>query len=142
MPVASKKVLILVCALALTIPLHAQDEVNHNQEIKPSIEAETPQDEHLTQTHTTVPPKKKTTNAFFDFINKKAYAAKIDEKEEKKILRESWKKLLGIDIFYPYFKAKEVEDWVSDKASVEIFKLRGRPKFENNQIIYTLKVKF
>lgn len=142
MPAASKRVLILVCVLSLTIPLYAQNEVNHNQESESLQKSELPQDEHLTEVSPPVPPKKKTTNAFFDFINKKAYAAKIDEKEEKKILREKWKKLLGVDIFYPYFKAKEVEDWVSKKASIRIFNMRGRPKLEKNKMTYTFKVKF
>ena len=142
MPAASKSILILVCVLTLTIPLYAQGEVDLNQEVKPSIEAEAPQDENPTEATRPVPPKKKTTNAFFDFINRKAYAAKIDENEEKKILREKWKKLLGIDIFYPYFKAKEVEDWVSEKVSIRIFNMRGRPKLEKNKITYTFKVNF
>ena len=77
-----------------------------------------------------------------DFINKRVYAATIDEKEEKKILREKWEELLRVDIFYPYFKAKEVEKWAREKASLKIFNIKGRPKFENNQIKYTFKIKF
>jgi len=87
-------------------------------------------------------PKEKARSPFLDFINTKAYAAKIDEEEEKKILREKWKELLGIDIFYPYFKAKEVEHWIRNKASIKIFGMKGRPKFDRNQIIYTFKVTF
>lgn len=137
-----KKALILLCALALTVPLYAQNEVNHNKETKPLLEAEPPSGEQLTEISTPAPTKKLTTKAFFDFIDKKVYAATIDKKEERRILREKWKKFLGLDIFYPYFKAKEVEKWVRDKASIKIFNLRGRPKFENNQIKYTFKIKF
>ena len=88
------------------------------------------------------PAKEKIRNAFLDFINNEACAAKIDEEEEKKILREKWKQFLGIDIFYPYFKAKEVEKWIRDKASIKIFGMKGRPKFDRNQIIYTFKATF
>ncbi len=127
-----KKILILVCALFLTLPLYAQ-------------EAEIPANNHSTdiEAQAALPDKPEDReNSFWKFVNKKVYAATINKKEEKKILREEWKKLLGVDIFYPYFKAKEVEDWVSEKASVEIFDIKGRPKFENNQIKYIFKVKF
>ncbi len=127
-----KKILILVCVLALALPLYAQ-------------ETEIPPNNHSTdiEAQAALPDQSEDMeNSFWEFVDKKAYAATINEKEEKKILREEWKKLLGVDIFYPYFKAKEVEDWVSDKASVEIFDIKGRPKFENNQIKYIFKVKF
>jgi len=137
-----KNVLILVCVLALTVPLYAQNEANLEKETEFLIKAEYSKDEHLTEATMPAPDKEKTTKSFFDFINKKAYAATIDEKEEKRILREKWKELLKIDIFYPYFKAKEVEDWISDKARVEFFKIKGRPKFDDNQIKYIFKVKF
>jgi len=60
----------------------------------------------------------------------------------KKILRKKWKEWLGIDIFYPYFKAKEIEDWVKDKCSIKLFKMKGRPKFEKDRFTYTFKTKF
>ena len=135
-----KKVIILACLLALSIPIYAQNGSEHKEEATPALKAESTQEELLDEAPT--PIKVKETRPFFDFIDKKAYASAVDKGEEKKILREKWKKLLGVDIFYPYFKAKEVEDWVSDRASVRFFNLRGRPKFENNQIKYTFKLKF
>ena len=131
MSTRQKKILILICVLALTLPLYAQ-------------EAENPPNNHSTdiEAQAALPDQPEDMeNSFWEFVDKKAYAAAVDEKE-KKILREEWKKLLGVDIFYPYFKAKEVEGWVSDKASLEFFKIRGRPKFQNNQIKYIFKVKF
>jgi hypothetical protein len=86
--------------------------------------------------------KEKAREFFLSFLNSKAYASAIDEKEERKLLREDWEKLLGMDVFYPYYKAKEVEDWVSDKASVKIFKMKGSPTFKNNQFQYTFNLKF
>ena len=139
-----KKALILVCALALAIPLYAQNEVSHNKEaeLKPSPQTESPQEEYLTETPAPAPAKKLTTRTFFDFIDKKVFADTIDKSEEKKILREKWKRLLGVDVFYPYFKAKEVEKWVRDRTRVKLFSFRGRAKFERNKIIYTFKLKF
>ncbi len=98
-----KRLLILLILLNLTMPLYAQKEIELNKEAEVSTPALT---------------KKKTIKAFFDFIDKKVYAATIDKKEEKRILREKWKKLLGIDIFDPYFKAKKVEKWVRDKKII------------------------
>lgn len=75
------------------------------------------------------------------FINNKKYSA-IDEDKDKKVLRLKWEELLGIDIFYPYFKIHEIEDWIGEKASVKVFNIKGKPKFENNQVKYIFKVKF
>jgi hypothetical protein len=138
----TRKVLIIVCLFPLTIPLYAQSGLDSNKEARPVLKPDSFLKETLTELPDSSTPEEKITNSFLDFINKKAYAATIDEKEEKRILRKKWEELLGIDIFYPYFKAKEVESWVRDKASVEFFKLRGRPKFDDDQIKYIFKVKF
>ncbi len=81
---------------------------------------------------------KKNKKGFLNWINN-AYAQSIDE---KKILRKKWKDMLGVDIFYPYFKAKEVEDWIKEKARIDFFKLKGEPEFRRNQIQYIFKLKF
>lgn len=76
---------------------------------------------------------------FLKIINEEE---KIDKKEEKKILREEWKDLLhGLDIFYPYFKAKEIEEWLGEKASIRIFNIKGKPKLEEDEIFYVFKIK-
>jgi hypothetical protein len=66
----------------------------------------------------------------------------LEKTDEKEVLREQWQKFLGIDIWYPYFKAKEVEDWISDKTKVELFHFKGRIRLENNQVKYTFKAQF
>ena len=78
--------------------------------------------------------------AFLDWINTKAYAANTDD--EKKKLRNEWKRLVGADIFYPHFKMKEVEDWVKEKGSIKFFNLKGKPQFSKDEIKYIFKVKF
>lgn len=80
--------------------------------------------------------------AFFDFIDKKIHEGNFREKEEKRVIREQWKQLFGLDIWYPYFKAKEIEDWISASTTVELLNFKGRMKFENNQIKYTFKTQF
>jgi len=142
MSINTKRVVILACMLTLAIPLYAQNEVEYTKEAKPVAETEAPVEKPLAEAPSTAPIKEKTINSFLNFINKEAYAAVVDKEEEKRMLREKWKELLKIDIFYPYFKAKEIEDWVSDKAKIEFFNIKGRPKFEDEQIKYIFKAKF
>ncbi|GEM_PF-3256902 len=85
---------------------------------------------------------KKANEVFLDFIDKRIYMDNLEKNKERILLREQWQKILGIDIWYPYFKAKEVEDWIGEKTKVELFHFKGRMRFENNQIKYTFKMRF
>jgi len=87
-------------------------------------------------------PKEKLDCVFWNFVNQRVYEDTVKIKEEKRILREKWQEWLGIDIFYPYYKAKEIENWVCDRTKVKIFSLRGRLKFENKQLRYTFSMRF
>jgi hypothetical protein len=89
-----------------------------------------------------VPRQEKRDKPFWNYINKLVYEDTVKIKEEKRILREKWAAWLGIDIFYPYYKAKEVQEWVYDRTRVKIFNLRGRFKFENKMARYTFSMKF
>ncbi|GEM_PF-3041371 len=60
----------------------------------------------------------------------------------KEVLREKWRDLLGVDIFYLYFKAKDVEEWVKDRLSVKVFHIKGRPQFKKNSISYVFRASF
>lgn len=61
---------------------------------------------------------------------------------EEKLIRQEWEKVLGMDVWYPYYKAKEVEAWVKEKFSVRVFKFKGRPEFSKRGFIYTFKARF
>jgi hypothetical protein len=84
----------------------------------------------------------KKNNFFQRWFNSQAFASPADTNKEK--LREDWKEFLGIDIFYPYFKAKEVENYIKEKTSVDFLNMKGRPEFDegSNQIKYIFKKKF
>jgi len=88
------------------------------------------------------PTPEKSSQNFWNYVYAKSEEAIAEKRDEKKILRGRWKAWLGIDIFYPYYKAQEIEDWVSDRFKVKIFKMQGRPKLEDNQFKYTFKIKF
>jgi hypothetical protein len=80
--------------------------------------------------------------SFFYFIDKRLNDAAFLKNHEKDLLRQAWREWLGIDVYYPYFKAKEAEEWVSDKAKITLFKIHGRPKIENEKVNYIFSVKF
>lgn len=81
-------------------------------------------------------------HAFWGFIEKRVREDTIRKNEEKRIIREAWEEWLGVDIWYPYFKAKEIEDWISDRFKVRIFRFRGRLKFEKERVTYTFRMQF
>jgi hypothetical protein len=62
--------------------------------------------------------------------------------DEKKTLRAEWRKAFGLDVWYPYYQVKAVEDWVSDRLGVKVFKLKGRPEFKDNQLKYSFGTRF
>lgn len=62
--------------------------------------------------------------------------------DDRQILREKWREFLGFDLFYLYFKAKNVENWVKEKLSVRLFNMKGRPQFKKNKIMYVFKATF
>lgn len=76
------------------------------------------------------------------FNNRKV--EKQSEVGDKQRLREEWQEFLGIDVFAPYFKAKEVEKYVQEKTKVEFFNFRGRAEFEEGKssVRYIFKKKF
>jgi len=82
--------------------------------------------------------------SFFSFFKSKAFAAAKDKTDDRKQIREEWNKLLGIDIFYPYFKAKEIEHVVQEKAGFKVFDMKGRPEFNDdyNEVDYIFKKRF
>jgi hypothetical protein len=61
---------------------------------------------------------------------------------QEKLIRQEWERVLGIDVWYPYYKAKEVEAWVKEKCSVRVFKFKGRPEFSKRGFTYTFKARF
>lgn len=80
--------------------------------------------------------------SFSDWVNTQPDNQPIDENAEKILLREQWERNIGIDVFYPYFKAKELESKVRQKTSVRIFKIKGKPEFKSNEAKYTFSIKF
>ncbi len=74
-------------------------------------------------------------NVFYALYNK----PRVDEKKK---LRESWKRAFGFDVWYPYYKTKDIEEWVKERLSIKVSRLKGKPRFENNQILYVFNLGF
>jgi hypothetical protein len=62
--------------------------------------------------------------------------------DEKMILRQDWEETIGFDVWRPYYKYKEIEKSVKGRFSFNVFKLKGEPVFENNQVFYVFKSNF
>jgi len=80
--------------------------------------------------------------SFSEWVNIQPGNRPTDENVEKIILREQWERNIGIDIFYPYFKAKELESKVRKKTSTRILKMRGKSEFKSNEAKYIFSIKF
>ena len=80
--------------------------------------------------------------SFSEWVNVQPDNKPIDENAENILIRDQWERNIGIDIFYPYFKAKELESKVREKTSVRVLKLKGRSEFKTNEAKYTFSIKF
>lgn len=77
-----------------------------------------------------------------EWLNAKAYAEPIDTDQEKIAARKKWAEILGIDIFSPYFTAKDIETAIKNKTKTRFFGIRGSAEFDRNTIQYIFKMNF
>ena len=137
----TRKICILICILALNLPVYTQ-------EIKEALNKE-PSGKTKTSIKNTQTQKKEVTKkeepqkdrSFLNWFNSEAYAAP-KSKYDKKALRKRWEQLLGIDIFMPYFQAKKAQKWIKDRTRTKFFNFRGRAEFDEDQVKYIFKLKF
>ena len=71
-----------------------------------------------------------------------AFYVKKEKGEERKKIRKKWAQTFGIDIWYPYFKVKEVERWVKKRFSFRIRKLKCKPRIKRGLANYICEKKF
>lgn len=79
---------------------------------------------------------------FSDWLNARPYTIYMDEKEEKKALREKWLQALGFDIFFPYFKAHEMKTKVEEKSEIKVLNLKGKARIHEDEAKFIFNVKF
>ena len=65
----------------------------------------------------------------------------INEKEQ---IRQEYKDLFGIDVWFPYFKVKEIEEFTCSKLTIDIGKFKTRPFIDNDykKIMYKFTRRF
>lgn len=135
--------IVLCCASVAVTPTWAQNSPAIKEE--KTLPAQDSKEKNKTAIELpSVKPEENKNKSFLDIFNNKAYAAPVDKDEEKNKLRKDWEDLTGVDVFYPYFKAREIEDWVGEKTKVKFLKMRGKLRLseKNNQIKYTFSIKF
>lgn len=66
----------------------------------------------------------------------------MDNRSEKEKVRRQRKRALGIDLFFPYFKAKEIAKKTENKTKAKVFRLKGEAKIEEDEVKYIFKLKF
>ncbi|HNQ50998.1 MAG: hypothetical protein PHS64_00745 [Candidatus Omnitrophica bacterium] len=81
---------------------------------------------------------------YWSWLNSSVIANDQRAEIEKKQLRRQWQDLLGVDVFMPYFKMKEAEDFISDRTKVTVFNMKGKAHFNESkkQVEYIFKKKF
>jgi len=77
-------------------------------------------------------------------INKNVFNALYNKPrvDEKKELRVEWKKVFHADVWFPYYKAKEIEGQVCEKFRVKVWSIKGKPELKKNQALYVFKHAF
>jgi hypothetical protein len=82
--------------------------------------------------------------SYWAWLNSKTFVKSFDQDLEKKELRRQWQDTLGVDIFMPYFKVKDAEDYLSNKTKVSVFSFRGKAHFNESkkQVEYIFRKRF
>jgi hypothetical protein len=131
--------------LGMSWPLYAQIDKDLCNEKKPAscLFNESVNDYLKNERYNSDTPSKKEFS-IIQLFKSKAFATPQNPDADRKKIREEWKELLGLDVFYPYFKAKEVENYVQQKSAVKLFNLHGKAEFnqESKGLKYIFKKKF
>ena len=141
MATAAKLILVACFSLLYLAPLYAQVPITPTASPANLQPTDTSKHQEQLQTEKTNPSeaielqKKQARTTFKSFYNKPRV-------NEKQLIRSQWQQAFGVDVWVPYYKAKEIEDRVSDKFSVKVFKIKGKPKCDDNECRYTFSGKF
>jgi hypothetical protein len=76
--------------------------------------------------------------SFRDCVN----TVKRDTEDDADTLRAEWKEALGADIFFAYFKTKEITNKIEEKSKFKLFSMRGKATIKRNSATYAFSRKF
>jgi len=69
---------------------------------------------------------------FWSTVNARELDTRPGSDDEKNMAKEAWYELLGFDPFVPYYTAQKIEDAVTDKTKVTVWKFHGKAKFNTS----------
>jgi hypothetical protein len=61
---------------------------------------------------------------------------------DSELVRAEWTAAFGCDVWYPYYVAKDIERQISNRVSIKLFKMKGKPKFDKRAVYYIFKMAF
>ncbi len=141
----AKFFLTLAVISGMIAPLYAQSENDLRKENSTSIYPfeKSVSDYLKNERYNSDTPQKKGFS-IIQLFKSKAFAAEENSDDERKKIREEWKEFLGLDVFYPYFKAKEIENYIQEKSAIKLFNMRGKAEFskDSKQVKYIFKRSF
>ncbi len=141
----SKYLLALALIFLLALPIYAQSDLyvlKGNSTTAESLDNSVKDYLRHERYDSDTPPRNRF--SIIRLFKSKAFADTKNVDDERKKIREEWKEFLGLDVFYPYFKAQEIEEYVKNKTSVKLFNLKGKPEFnrESKSVKYIFKSRF
>ena len=126
----AKKLILSMIVIFMAMPLYAADKILEPISIEVTSIVSYPLPVHIIN-------YAECTN-FSNWVN----TAKKDTEDDTDILRAEWKQALGADIFFVYFKAKEMTRKIEEKSKFKLFNMRGRAKIKEDSATYTFSHKF
>jgi|GEM_PF-2813962 len=138
----------IVSFLIFTMPAFCQLSADLYNPLKPSLSSSPPVEITPVELLFVQPvsrdysvKKERVSGNWFDSL---VIVVRADDNDDRNKIRNDWKEFFGVDVFMPYYKAKDVEEFVQEKVSVKFFNIKGRPEYdrETHQVKYIFKSKF
>jgi hypothetical protein len=149
MQLRKSAIMMIVFSLSFACPLFAQEAKQPIvQEVQPPVMAPIVVEDKAFVTGADVSLRVALQNQkhyiYWSWLNSREFTKRFDQENEKVQLRRQWQDLLGVDVFMPYFKVKEAEEYLTDKTKVTVFDFRGKAHFNESkkQVEYIFKKRF
>jgi len=85
-------------------------------------------------------PKESDTAGSKNILN--AFYLRREKGVEREKIRKRWEETIGVDIWYPYYKVKEIERWVKARFSFRIRKIKCKPRIKKGLANYICVKRF
>jgi hypothetical protein len=141
---AIKIALILALISGLALPLYAANDTACIQGIGPQpIESKSLSYKGLENKEPYITIKREERYiSFEDWVNGKNCLVIVETISEKQKLREDWERVLGYDLFMPYFKVDNIKKNIETRSLITIKKIRGKAVIREDEAKYIFSVKF